>query len=70
MADMEYCDITQLVVDLIDNPKITDTEASTLAPCQLETAEWSGVFCKLTNGVADTGVRGRAQLGEFFLGER
>jgi hypothetical protein len=70
MADVEYCDLTLLVVDLIDNPKITDTEAPTIAPCQLEAAGRSGVFCKLANSVADTGVRGRAQLGEFFLGAR
>jgi hypothetical protein len=44
MADMEYCDITLLVVDLIDNPKITGTEAPTIAPCQFETADRSRVF--------------------------
>jgi hypothetical protein len=70
MADVEHSDITLLVVDLIDNPKISDTEAPPIAPCQLEAAEWSRVFCKLTNDVADTGVRRRVQLGEFFLGAR
>ena len=33
MANVEDSDITLLVVDLVDNPKITDAEAPTIAPC-------------------------------------
>jgi hypothetical protein len=70
MADVKYGEIPLLVVDLIDNPKIADTEAPTVAPCQLETTGWSGVSNKLANGVADASLRGRAQSGEFFLSSR
>jgi hypothetical protein len=58
MANVEHSDITLLVVNLIDNPKITDAKAPPISPRQLEAARWSRVFCKLTNGVTDTSVYG------------
>jgi hypothetical protein len=59
MADVKDSDVALLIVDLIDDPKIADTQAPPIAACQLEGSCWSGVIRKQAHCIADTNVCGR-----------
>jgi hypothetical protein len=59
VADVKDGDVALLIVDLIDDPKIADTEAPPIAACQLEGSSWSGVLRKPADCVADTNICGR-----------
>ena len=67
MANVQHRDQPVLIINLIDDSKLSHPETPSVAPRQLQATGRSRVICLLANRVADPRKGARGQLGKLLL---
>jgi hypothetical protein len=70
VANVQHRDNPVLIINLVDDPKLSHPEAPSVAPRQLQATGRTRGICQVANRLADTRKRTSIQLGKLLLSAR